>query len=55
MKVSEWLRQYQITGVVPEAPKGEELIAFWAGWPDGHQQQGQHHLKKCGRTFGDVN
>jgi hypothetical protein len=35
MKVSEWLRQYQITGEVPTAPAGEELIAFWAGYLTG--------------------
>jgi len=37
MKVSEWLRQYQISGEVPQAPKGEEMIAFYAGWLIGAQ------------------
>lgn len=29
MKVSEWLRQYHITGKVPDA--ADALTAFWAG------------------------
>jgi hypothetical protein len=37
MKVSEWLRLYQVSGEVPEVPKGEELLAFWSGWLIGHQ------------------
>jgi hypothetical protein len=32
VKVSEWLRQYQLTGAVPTAPVGEEMLAFWSGW-----------------------
>ncbi len=32
MKVSEWLRQYQLTGSVPTAPAGKEMLAFWSGW-----------------------
>jgi hypothetical protein len=41
MKVSEWLRQYQISGAVPESPKGEEIIAFWAGWLIGASSRSQ--------------
>ncbi len=34
MKVSEWLRQYQLTGEVPEVSDSEAgpALAFWAGW-----------------------
>ena len=39
MKVSEWLRQYQLTGSVPTAPEGEEMLAFWAGWLIGHSRR----------------
>jgi hypothetical protein len=37
MKVSEWLRKYQITGAVPDE-KGlsmdstDAVFAFWCGW-----------------------
>lgn len=30
MKVSEFIRQYQITGCVP--PGDDSMVAFWAGW-----------------------
>jgi hypothetical protein len=30
MKVSEFLRHYQITGKVPDAK--DPAVAFWAGW-----------------------
>ncbi len=34
MKVSEWLKQYQMTGEVPELTDSEHgvLMAFWCGW-----------------------
>lgn len=32
MKVSSWLREYQLTGLVPEEPKGQPAVAFWSGW-----------------------
>lgn len=33
MKVSQWLRQYHLSGAVPEVGDSEDpLIAFWAGW-----------------------
>lgn len=34
MKVSEWLRQYQLTGEVPELADSEyrTSMAFWCGW-----------------------
>lgn len=33
MKVSQWLRQYHLSGAVPEIGDSEDpLIAFWAGW-----------------------
>jgi len=31
MKVSEWLRQYQLTGKVPQNAD-HPMIPFWAGW-----------------------
>lgn len=31
MKVSDFLRQYQITGKVPD-DADDPMIAFWAGW-----------------------
>jgi hypothetical protein len=31
VKVSEFLTQYQITGVVPDNAD-DQMIAFWAGW-----------------------
>ena len=34
VKVSEWLREYQITGVVPDVDNDRELC-FWAGWMMG--------------------
>jgi hypothetical protein len=30
VKVSEWLRQYQITGEVPDSESAD--FAFWCGW-----------------------
>jgi hypothetical protein len=30
MKVSEFLRKYEITGQVPEPD--DPLVSFWAGW-----------------------
>lgn len=30
MKVSTWLRQYQLTGEVPEGETAE--FSFWCGW-----------------------
>jgi hypothetical protein len=38
MKVSEWLRRYQITGAIPE-DKDNPMVAFWAGWLAGHSGQ----------------
>jgi len=38
MKVSEWLREYQITGVVPDVDNDRELC-FWAGWMIGGKAQ----------------
>lgn len=35
MKVSEWLREYQLTGQVPETT--EPNLALWAGWMMGHR------------------
>ena len=37
MKVSEWLREYQITGLVPDHPGENPMLAFWAGWIMGNQ------------------
>jgi len=34
MKVSSWLRQYQLTGEVPEGENAE--FAFWCGWLIAH-------------------
>jgi hypothetical protein len=31
VKVSEWLRQYQLTGQIPD-DADDPLIPFWAGW-----------------------
>lgn len=41
MKVSEWLREYQLTGKVPDHPDhNEAALAFWAGWLIGAGRQG---------------
>lgn len=37
MKVSEFLRQYQISGKIPEPDV--PLVAFWAGWLVGHSSR----------------
>lgn len=37
MKVSDFLRQYQITGKVPD-DADDPMIAFWAGWLMGRVQ-----------------
>lgn len=34
MKVSEFLREYQITGNLPDPE--EPLVSFWAGWLVGN-------------------
>jgi hypothetical protein len=31
MRVSEWLREYQISGAVPDHAD-PPMLAFWAGW-----------------------
>lgn len=31
MKVSEWIREYQLTGKVPDGD-GDSRLPFWAGW-----------------------
>lgn len=38
MKVSEFLREYQLTGRVPNS--GGDLCAFWAGWLIGNAMRG---------------
>lgn len=37
MKLSVWLRQYQLTGEVPTLKESEHAteISFWAGWMIG--------------------
>jgi hypothetical protein len=40
MRVSEWLREYQLTGVVPECRGDDSMIAFWAGWLTGRSSEG---------------
>lgn len=36
MKVSEFLRQYQLGGGVPETQKTDDpMLPFWAGWMVG--------------------
>lgn len=37
MKVSEWLREYQITGIVPDHKGDHPMLPFWAGWLLGNQ------------------
>lgn len=32
MRMSEWLRQWQISGEVPESGGESPELAFWAGW-----------------------
>jgi hypothetical protein len=39
VKVSQWLREYQISGQVPEANE-PALLAFWAGWLIGAARHG---------------
>lgn len=39
MKVSEWLREYQLTGAVPEARGDDSMIAFWSGWLIGRSSE----------------
>ncbi len=38
MKVSDWLRHYQLTGQPAENEDGNEL-AFWGGWLYSHGQR----------------
>lgn len=33
MRVSQWIRQWQITGAVPD--EGDAQMAFWCGWLSG--------------------
>lgn len=42
MKVSEWLRRYQVSGAAPdgEPTPFEREMAFWAGWLMCHGKQG---------------
>jgi hypothetical protein len=49
MKVSEWLRRWQISGEVPDEPK-DPMIAFWAGWLTAAARQGRFEL----RTFDEA-
>lgn len=39
MKVSEWLRRYQMGDGVPEGD-GDSMLAFWCGWMNSHSAQG---------------
>ena len=36
MRVSQWIRQWQLTGAVPD--EGDTTLAFWAGWLVSHAQ-----------------
>jgi hypothetical protein len=47
MKVSQFLRQWQILGQVPDGEHQREL-AFWAGWLVGHARNG------TARTFDEA-
>jgi uncharacterized protein YyaL (SSP411 family) len=40
MRMSEWLRQYQLTGIVPETHGDDTMLPFWAGWMYSVSQQG---------------
>jgi hypothetical protein len=40
MKVSEWLRRYQVSGEVPDTPSDDPMMAFWCGWLIGHGMRG---------------
>lgn len=37
MKVSEFLRQYQLTGQVPTPD--DAMVSYWAGWLIGHSNR----------------
>lgn len=39
MRVSEFLREYQLTGKVPTADN--PMCAFWAGWLIGNAMRGR--------------
>ena len=42
MKVSEWLRKYQLTGQIPDTPDGvDPNIAYWCGWLMGNSSRVQ--------------
>jgi hypothetical protein len=32
MKVSQWLREWQISGRIPDWPDDDPQFAFWCGW-----------------------
>jgi hypothetical protein len=38
VKISTFLREYQLTGKVPDG-KEAATLAFWAGWMMGHSLQ----------------
>jgi hypothetical protein len=31
LKASEWLREYEVSGAVPDG-EGDKVLAFWCGW-----------------------
>jgi hypothetical protein len=40
MKMSEWLRRYQVSGEIPSDEGLPPEFAFWAGWLIGRAKQG---------------
>lgn len=43
MKVSEYLRRYQISGRIPD-DRGDEMLCFWTGWLIGTARRGETSL-----------
>ncbi len=41
MKVSEWLRRWQISGEIPDTPKDDPMLVFWGGWLTGAARGGR--------------
>lgn len=49
MKVSEWLREYQLTGRVPDHPDEEPTFAFWCGFLIGAARR-ERQVEPAGTT-----
>jgi hypothetical protein len=51
MKVSEFLRKYQITGSVPQEAEADSDLCFWAGWLLGSASRSEIRSKEQSIQF----